>query len=80
MKPFDCNFVHSGDVFIIIIMLLLWASPTARCNLLHENYHNNTDLQKGGEEEAHANGTAMKEDRRPNQAVITHRIITTESH
>ncbi len=30
--------------------------------------------------EVHANGTAMKEDRRPNQAVITHRIITTESH
>lgn len=45
---------HCSYVFIMIIMLLLRASLTdrtqveqpARCNLLHENYHNNTKLWK----------------------------------
>lgn len=72
----------------MIIMLLLRDSPTdrtqveqpARCNLLHENYHNNIQSSGRRQREVHANGTAMKEDRRPNQAVITHRIITTEIH
>lgn len=74
----NCNLSHSTNVFITIIMPLLRDSPAdrtraeqpARCNLLHENYHNNT--QSGGERhgEVHANGTAVKEDRRPNQAVI----------
>lgn len=50
----DISLWHCSDVFIMIIMLLLRASLTdwaqveqpARCNLLYENYHNNTKLWK----------------------------------
>lgn len=64
-----CNLVHIKDAFIMIIIsvLLLRDSPTdrtqveqpARCNLLHENYHNNTQScgkeAKGGACKWHGN-------------------------
>lgn len=52
----SCELVLVWDVFIIIIMLLLWAAhrrvrvkQPAWCDLLHENYHNNAKLWKEAE-------------------------------